>query len=758
MAFWGLDFYDWNHGRQMLIDGNYIYVDNYLQAGASLRAPIFYDSNDTSYYLDPNSSSVLYIVTTNGRIYSNEWIQFSNNTGLYSPTNGAHFRPNTASYGPWLVTGSRGGWNGLEFDGLATGNVALMIRSSEVGTYNTSYGWQFRWTEGYLYCYRSTYGGGTVYQVWDSGSAPRAANNSLMYYQGFTLDANTMDTNSTGFTYAVNAPYVGPVARFSTGGGYDLWFNAPYSGGGESIAFRTRNGDSATLNAWRYILTDANYTNYAVPTSGYTFGTTFSLGTMYASTGVQGANLDYMIGVYTNGYVYRFTSGAVASWIGLGSYLPLSGGTMSGKIITPSSGADVYGGAIEIRERGYVLATQDAWSYSPAITFHWGNRWVKRFGGRADGQLAVDDVPIVLNTGTWSINVTGTSGSISGFNNPTTAATPNTIVYRDGIGDITTRELVLNVGVQDFIPSSMVAIYPTTNQAVKVTASGARGFLNVPTRTGGDASGTWGININGYSQFLTSNSSSVSNGFVSWNSYDDTTNNPGTSWWYGMRVSHGDAISYYSFSISSSFFSNGQVYYRRIQGGTSQNWVKFMDEVNSPYAYNMNQYVRTTDTVAFNQARFNSRISIGDGNGTPYLNTGSPGIWLSYNGASDIFMGAQSSTVWGVYIGDWRFTINSSGQVTASSFFESSDMRIKELIEDNYKADGIESITARLYNKNGKIEVGYYAQDVQGILPSAVSVKEDGYLNLSYREVHTAKIAYLENKIKQLEEKLNSLY
>jgi hypothetical protein len=78
-----------------------------------------------------------------------------------------------------------------------------------------------------------------------------------------------------------------------------------------------------------------------------------------------------------------------------------------------------------------------------------------------------------------------------------TAATANRLAQRDSNGDIAVRELVLNVAVQEFTPSSMVAIYPTTNQAVKVTASGARAFLNVPTRTGGDASGTWSISISG---------------------------------------------------------------------------------------------------------------------------------------------------------------------------------------------------------------------------------------------------------------------
>jgi hypothetical protein len=75
---------------------------------------------------------------------------------------------------------------------------------------------------------------------------------NIMYYQSFTLDANTMDSNSTGFTYSVNAPYTGPIARFSTGGGYDLWLNAPYGGNGYGLAFRTRNGDAGSFNSWQY--------------------------------------------------------------------------------------------------------------------------------------------------------------------------------------------------------------------------------------------------------------------------------------------------------------------------------------------------------------------------------------------------------------------------------------------------------------------------------------------------------------------------
>jgi len=108
-----------------------------------------------------------------------------------------------------------------------------------------------------------------------------------------------------------------------------------------------------------------------------------------------------------------------------------------------------------------------------------------------------------------------------------------------------------------------------------------------------------------------------------------------------------------------------------------------------------------------------------------------------------------------------KLTIASTGAATFSStctatgFFESSDSRLKTLIQDNYQTKGIASITPKLYTKNGKVELGYYAQDFVGILDSAVSKGEDDMLSLSYREVHTAKIYALEQEIKELKAKMN---
>ena len=47
-------------------------------------------------------------------------------------------------------------------------------------------------------------------------------------------------------------------------------------------------------------------------------------------------------------------------------------------------------------------------------------------------------------SGTWGINVTGTAGSISGFNNPTSNNTANTIIYRDSNSNFAANSAFLN--------------------------------------------------------------------------------------------------------------------------------------------------------------------------------------------------------------------------------------------------------------------------------------------------------------------------
>lgn len=91
------------------------------------------------------------------------------------------------------------------------------------------------------------------------------------------------------------------------------------------------------------------------------------------------------------------------------------GGSKSAQMLWNSWSTDSqYGGAIQIREYGNVTNSQSAWSYSPAISFHWSNRYAKRFGMRSDGQFAVDDVPISLSTHNHNssyVTALGTNGN-----------------------------------------------------------------------------------------------------------------------------------------------------------------------------------------------------------------------------------------------------------------------------------------------------------------------------------------------------------
>jgi polyhydroxyalkanoate synthesis regulator phasin len=59
----------------------------------------------------------------------------------------------------------------------------------------------------------------------------------------------------------------------------------------------------------------------------------------------------------------------------------------------------------------------------------------------------------------------------------------------------------------------------------------------------------------------------------------------------------------------------------------------------------------------------------------------------------------------------------------------------------------------RTDEESNQVRYGYSAQQVQSILPDAVSGEEK--LSVNYMDVHTLKIAALEKRIAELEAKLN---
>ena len=93
--------------------------------------------------------------------------------------------------------------------------------------------------------------------------------------------------------------------------------------------------------------------------------------------------------------------------------------------------------------------------------------------------------------------------------------------------------------------------------------------------------------------------------------------------------------------------------------------------------------------------------------------------------------------------------------ITAGAFYESSDIRFKNVLETNpsISALGIDVIK---FTRKGQSQIryGYSAQQVQSIVPDAVF--GDNELVVNYMDVHTLKIASLEKRVAELESRLKS--
>jgi hypothetical protein len=84
-------------------------TDGYVTSGGSVRSPIFYDSDNTGYYLDPASTSVLGGIVLNGTLDVRD-----GNVQFWRSTNGAYQRVDTRTEATSL---SRAHWYGVNSSG-----------------------------------------------------------------------------------------------------------------------------------------------------------------------------------------------------------------------------------------------------------------------------------------------------------------------------------------------------------------------------------------------------------------------------------------------------------------------------------------------------------------------------------------------------------------------------------------------------------------------------------------------------------------
>ena len=99
-------------------------------------------------------------------------------------------------------------------------------------------------------------------------------------------------------------------------------------------------------------------------------------------------------------------------------------------------------------------------------------------------------------------------------------------------------------------------------------------------------------------------------------------------------------------------------------------------------------------------------------------------------------------------------TLDYNGNLTANAFFESSDIRYKDVIETNPNLT-LEGLDVIKFTRKGNkvIRYGYSAQQVKSLSEDLIGGTNDD-MTVNYSDVHTLKIAALEKRIAELEAKL----
>jgi hypothetical protein len=860
-----------------------------VYSAGDFRAPIFYDSNDTSYYVNPNSTSVLnaliatnYIETygdlyTRGNIYSvnaalNGWNTIvdrnggnpivygydsvrapifydSNNTAYYvdpastSNLNVVNVQPNNTTSGGGINFNGAGNAfiRGTNVDNAVAGGSNLQLQSwfgigfgPSISGQPVPIGENAAWIDcrnGDLTARRIITGLSDVRApiFYDSNNTAyygdfagvtnladlRAPN--VVHYPGWPgfpgIDANAYGFNAiSSFTYTNNAPWTGPFVSFAAGG-YNLQLNAPY-GGGSALSFRTRNGDTSAFNSWyslaiyganpgagnlyAAIYYDANNTAYYLdPAGSSVLGiiTAQSIndaqlylngnGTSWA--GIQWTDVSASDNMWYNGSTSTFAIGGGGSVVA-NKKLHINGGTTIGSGIAASSSgvnsllveADIYSGngrlyldnatnnfiiaqagsssALYLEARGGGLRVRNAAS---------GDSWFTALDGTC---TATTDfrAPIFYDSNNTAYYIDPASGTVLGGNFSILGGRP--LTYAPGGGSLT---------IQGDAGGWGTGLYFLGSSGTNLGGFGGYGGGNsLVYLWAGTSLSAPAIEIYAAAQYAQSPGSFRAPIFYDSNNtgyYVDPTvqsyvyeyAGPVTYGSYGSLSIIGQTNNYagIAFPTKSSTLMIGD-------GGATPSGFYFGNSAWGMYCYsnggiythlmydldNTAYYVDPTGTSALSTVTFGSSPNGGGGGGRIIPSTGSP-----YSLRQEF--GSDNS--------GWRYGIakNVSGTVTVMFYVQDngdcvatgnvtaySDIRLKANIETIPSAlDKLDQIRGVTYTRTDMDDkerryAGVIAQEIEAVLPEAIGGDED-IKTVDYN----ATIALLIQAVKELTDKVKAL-
>jgi hypothetical protein len=670
-----------------------------------------------------DSSDDLVFVANNGGAQINNILRMTKAGVVTNNGNQILHAGNYTSYSPSLGgSGASGTW-GISI----TGNSATANKTNA----NSGYA-------------RVGYGMAPFYN-WGGSNAGAGAPSDSTYTTGIDVGSNPGD-QAYGFQIASNMWNVG------------LWTRTYNSG----------------FSGWVRILDSSNYTSYSPSLTGSGASGTWGINiTGSANTANSASNSNTVGGLAPAQFFNNMGNGHTTytdfnSVPGFGNYF-VQGSTNSP---TGIAGNQFY---------GFTLGLGNEYAYS----LYASQIYYPRRAQNGETYIYVRD----REGGSWTswtkirAGYSDSAGSISGFNNPTTAATANTIAYRTPEGDLTVRELIMNVSVQDFTPSSLVAIYPTTNQAVKVTAGGARNFLDVPTRGGGNASGSWGISITGTARGLDSShylARSGSSGNINTDfgntpagtmrhAGDDAniSNSPGGSWWFYDHYRHSNGSNLWGTTVAWGWEDNSlRLAQRNVSGGGFSGWTYYINS-NNYTSYSLNRGGDTVSGVFNFQTNKGGRLSSTDTASLQVYSTGNNSAFMSFHkgGHYAVNFGLDDDNV--MRIGGWsaaanRYQFDMSGNFTAAGNVTAySDERLKKdwgVLPTDF-IERLAKIKSGTYTRidSEERQAGVSAQDFQTLLPETVSTDAAGMLSVNYGGAALASAVELAKRVVDQEKRIAHL-
>jgi len=546
--------------RVRVVGGDYT-----LFSGSSIRAPLFYDSNDTAYYCDPAGTSYLDYSIFNGLSSADYTRQFAPGGGYFyeggAVTGAIKIRlpANSKTLFPMLSftchiynysTGtSRTFKIGGHFSSSSWFNPFAYCLSESGGNLNVRWGF-----EGNFLCVwiGETNTGWSYPNVFitDFQNGYSSINNSWM--KGWVV------SRVTAFDTVTNGP---------TAAGFFWNQNNDGSGSGldadlvDGLEVHTGRND----NANKIVRTDSNGYIQAgwINTTSGNEGTT-AIDRVYASYDgyiryYTPANFRTVLDVPT-----RAGSGANGSWaisvtgssasctgnaatVTNGVYTN-TGNTLTGTNLFQSNLGTTSGSLSGPALQAYATGTNAAF-----MSFHRGGSYAVNMGLDSDNVLRIGGWSAAANR--WELDMSGNNWVASSFRAPIFYDSNNTTYYVDPASTSNLVGLTVANTITGSVSGSSGSC--TGNSATATTATSS-GCVNSDTgNVGGSRLQYWQVSGN-------------------------TTLNPDTEWYNAIRMGHGDPVTYYSNTLAVKMTGSnlGDIYTRTTTNGTAGTWNRFWNNNN----------------------------------------------------------------------------------------------------------------------------------------------------------------------------------